>query len=107
MRCLCYVRSVCCFTLFGVCSSCFVSVLRSAFLSPERFKQLQGKPQQAAAAIASVRALADVEDHPSRTLVERLVADDDAWRSVCDEWKKLTDNKAVGTVHTNFAIKFK
>lgn len=66
----------------------------TAFLSSERFKQLQGKSRQAEAAIAAVSALAEVEDHPSRTLIERLIADAAAWQSVHDEWQKLTANKA-------------
>ena len=53
-----------------------------AFLSVERLEQLQ-KPDRKAdwkAALAAVEAVQGT--HPSRTLMERLIEDDDAWHSM-------------------------
>lgn len=80
--------------LFCRCEDLILFVRCTAFLPVDRLKQLQGKPQQKRAAEDAVAAVAKAEEHPTRSVVERLIADDAAWRSVYDEWKKLVDNKA-------------
>ena len=66
----------------------------AAFLLPDRWQQLSTKHQQCQAALDAIAALNRVEDHPSRSMVERLIADDASWRSIYDEWTKLVENMA-------------
>ena len=66
----------------------------TAFLSADRLQQLQlsefeAERKAAVAALEAVRGR-----HPSRSLLERLIADDAAWRTVYDEWEKLVNTKA-------------
>eukprot|EP00698_Gefionella_okellyi_P013941 TRINITY_DN3852_c0_g3_i1.p1 TRINITY_DN3852_c0_g3~~TRINITY_DN3852_c0_g3_i1.p1 ORF type:complete len:511 (+),score=75.26 TRINITY_DN3852_c0_g3_i1:180-1712(+) len=52
------------------------------------------KPVAKKAAGKALAALKAAEDHPSASLIERLIQDESAWPSVHDEWEKLADKKA-------------
>ena len=66
----------------------------AAFLLVERWQQLSCQRQQCQAAEDAVAALKSVEDHPSCSLVELLIADDGVWQTLHRQWRILVDNEA-------------
>lgn len=66
----------------------------AAFLSQDRIVQLEGKFLQRQAAEDALAAVNRVEDHPSRSLIERLIADGAVCQTMYRHWDKLVSNDA-------------
>jgi hypothetical protein len=56
-----------------------------------RAAALAAKPKQRQAAVEALAAVAD--DHPSRALIARLIADETTWAALHDEWSQVTRSK--------------
>jgi hypothetical protein len=56
-----------------------------------RAATLTAKPKQRQAAVEALTSVDD--DHPSRVLIERLIADETTWAALHDEWSQLARSK--------------